>query len=90
MYDIDQDVYQAFPSSARNSERVPPYWTVSARVDKLFTFRSWQLDVFVDFLNAIHGVNPEFQVYNYDYTSSRYVHGLPFIPCPGFEAKFEF
>ena len=90
VYDVDQDLYQAFPSSARNSERVPPYWTVSARVDKLFTFRNWQLDLFVDFLNALHGVNPEFEVYNYDYTASTYVQGLPFIPSPGFEAKFEF
>ncbi len=90
VYDIDQDAYQAFAAGAYNSERLPDYWAVSARFDKLFTFRSWQLSVYVDLLNLIHGTNPEFQVYNYDYTESAYIKGLPFLPSPGFEAKFEF
>jgi hypothetical protein len=33
-------------------------------------------------------VNPEFTIYNYDYTESAYVRGLPFIPNIGIEAKF--
>jgi hypothetical protein len=60
------------------------------RLDKLFTFKTWQLDLYVDVLNAIHGVNPEFKVYNYDYTESQYVKGLPIIPGPGFEIKADF
>jgi TonB family protein len=90
VYDVDQDEYQGFRSGARNSERLPPYWAVSARFDKLFTFKAWQLDLYVDLLNVLHGENPEFEVYNYDYTEKRYITGIPFIPGPGFEAKFEF
>ncbi len=90
VYDVDQDSYQAFQTGAGNSERLPPYWAVSGRIDKLFTFKSWQLDIYVDLLNALHGVNPEFELYNYDYTEKSYIEGLPFIPSPGFEAKFQF
>lgn len=90
VYDVDQDYYEPFSTGAYNSERLPPYWAVSARIDKLFTFRTWQLDLYVDLLNVIHGENPEFELYNYDYTEKTYISGLPFIPGPGFEAKFEF
>ncbi len=89
IYDVDQDRYQGFPSGDRNSERLPPYAALSLRVDKLFTFRTWQLSVYCDLLNVARGVNPEFEVYNYDYTERTYVRGLPFLPSPGFEAKFE-
>lgn len=90
VYDIDQDGYQAFSSGAENSERLPAYWALSGRIDKLFTFRTWQLDIYVDLINFVHGVNPEFELYNYDYTEKTYIQGLPFIPSPGFEAKFQF
>lgn len=90
VYDVDQDVYQGFQTGATNSERLPAFFAVSARVDKLFTFKTWQLDVYVDLLNVVRGVNPEFELYNYDYTEKTYLRGLPFIPSPGFEAKFEF
>jgi hypothetical protein len=90
VYDVDQDSYTAFPTGAYNSERLPPFWAVSARIDKLFTFKSWQLLLYVDLINALHGDNPEFEQYNYDYTEKTYFKGLPFIPSPGFEAKVEF
>jgi TonB family protein len=90
VYDIDQDSYQAFATGAENSERLPPYWAVSGRIDKLFTFRHWQLSLYVDLLNVLHGTNPEFELYNYDYTEKTYIQGLPFIPSPGFEARFQF
>lgn len=90
VYDIDQDFYFGFESADRNSERLPPYITLDARASKLFTFKRWQLEVYLDLLNAVRGVNPEFEIYNYDYTESSYVRGLPFIPSPGFQAEFNF
>lgn len=90
VYDIDQDSYSGYSTAPYNSERLPPYWSVSGRFDKVFTFKAWTLDLFVDLINAVHGTNPEFEIYNYDYTESAYISSLPFIPSPGFEAKFEF
>ncbi len=90
VYDIDTDSYNAFSTGSRNSERLPPYWTVHLRAEKLFTFRAWQLLVYTDLLNVLRGTNPEFEVYNYDYTEHSYIRGLPFIPSLGVEARFEF
>ena len=45
VYDVDQDTYQPYSTGAYNSERLPPYWALSGRIDKLFTFRAWQLDL---------------------------------------------
>lgn len=90
VYDVDQDTYQAFQSGGYNGERLPPYWAISARIDKLFTFKSWQLLVYLDVINALRGKNPEFTQYNYDYTEKTFISGLPIIPSPGFEAKVEF
>lgn len=90
VYDVDLDSYTPFSTSAYNEERLPPYWTVSARLDKLITFKTWQLDLYLDILNVVHGINPEFVIYNYDYTESDYVRGLPIIPGPGFEIKADF
>ena len=90
IYDMDQDSYLGFATGPRNGERMPPYYAVDFRVDKLRTFKRWQLETYVDFLNVVHGINPEAVRYNYDYTESTFVKGLPFIPSPGFEARFFF
>jgi TonB family protein len=90
VYDVDQDFYYGYRSAAYNSERLPAYFATDLRFEKLFTFKSWQLSTYVDFLNVVRGMNPEFEVYNYDYTESAYVRGLPFIPNPGLEAVFHF
>jgi len=88
VYDVDQGFYYPYASAAYNSERLPDFFAVDARIDRLFTFKRWQLEVYLDLLNVARGVNPEFSLYNYDYTEETYIRGLPFIPSPGFEARF--
>ena len=87
MYDADSDFYQGFRVGGYNDERMPPFFQTSLRFDKLWTFKRWQLETYVDLLNAVRGVNPEFTVYNYDYSEFAYVRGLPFIPNVGVEVK---
>jgi TonB family protein len=88
VYDADGDFYNGFSTTGYNDDRLPPFFQTSLRVDKRWTFQRWQLDTYVDLLNAVRGVNPEFTLYNYDYSEKAYVRGLPFIPNVGFEAKF--
>lgn len=88
IYDSDADFYNGFRIGESNDERLPPFFQTSLRFDKLWTFRTWQLETYVDLLNAVRGINPEFLIYNYDYTESAYVRGLPFIPNIGIEARF--
>jgi TonB family protein len=88
IFDADSNVYNGLQVGGFNTQRLPPFFQTSLRVDRQWTFRKWQLTTYVDLLNAVRGVNPEFTVYNYDYTQSAYVRGLPFIPNIGIEAKF--
>jgi TonB family protein len=88
VYDVDVDQYSGVQVSTENGERVPPYFQTSLRFDYLFTFKRWQLETYVDFLNIIRGVNPEFPQYNYDYTELAFVRGIPFVPNIGIEARF--
>jgi len=88
VYDADSDFYNGFAVGPPNSERLPPFFQTSLRFDKLFTFKTWQFEAYVDLLNAVRGVNPEFTIYNYDYSEYAYVRGLPFIPNIGIEARF--
>ncbi len=88
VYDVDGDYYQPFRVGSQYAERLPGFFQTSLRIDRLWTFRKWQLSTYVDLLNAVKGVNPEFTTYNYDYSGSAYVRGLPFIPNIGVEARF--
>jgi len=88
IYDADGDFYNPIQIGQNNDERLPPYMQTSIRLDRRWTFRRWQLDGYLDLLNVVRGVNPEFVQYNQNYTESAYVRGLPFIPNLGLEARF--
>jgi TonB family protein len=88
--DLDQDFFLGYSIAEYNSERLPSFVSLDLRMDKTFTFKKWQLETYIDILNAIRGENPEFILNNYDYTESTYIRGLPFIPSLGFEADFSF
>ncbi len=90
VYDLDQDFYFPYAAGEYGSQRLAPFFAVDARVDRLFTFKRWQLEVYLDLLNVLRGENPEFELHNYDYTESIFIRGLPFIPSPGFQADFNF
>ncbi|MDP2313689.1 MAG: TonB family protein [Pseudomonadota bacterium] len=87
LYLMDEGSYLGFPGADTNSERLAPFYGVDLRVSRLFTFKHWQLELFADVLNVVHGENPEFQLYNYDYTESAVISGLPIVPSIGFQLE---
>ena len=87
VYDIDSDSYSAFQGGDVNSERMAPYLALDLRLEKTWLFKSAKLDTYVELLNVVKGENPEFIDYNYDYTESRSISGLPFIPSIGFNLE---
>lgn len=89
-YQIDTDRWTPIESDDRNGARNDPYWALDLRLSKSWAFKRGKVEAFVDVLNAVHGLNPEGLLYNYDYTESRVVEGLPLIPSPGFQAEFTF
>ncbi|MGB0641170.1 MAG: TonB-dependent receptor plug domain-containing protein, partial [Myxococcota bacterium] len=89
IYDVDQDAYTPYATGTPLSDRLPPFTSLDLRVDKVYTFKRWWLETYVDLLNVVRGENPETVQYNYDYTEEAYVRGLPFLPSVGFRAEFE-
>lgn len=87
VFDADQGSYNGFRVGDVNGQRLPDFFQTSFRVDKTFVFKSWELATYLDLLNTVRGVNPEFTLYNYDFSESAYVRGLPFIPNLGLEAR---
>jgi hypothetical protein len=87
VYDVDNDSYFPYQSSDVMGERLPPFMALDLRVDKRYTYKRWWLETYVDLLNVVRGENPEAANYNYDYTDSSYIRGLPFIPSVGLRAE---
>lgn len=88
IYDADTNSYNGFSVGSRNSERLPTFVQTSIRLDKTFTFKTWQLEAYVEVINALRGVNAEGTVYNYDFSEYAFIRGLPTIPNIGLEFRY--
>ncbi|MFK7926542.1 MAG: TonB family protein [Myxococcota bacterium] len=88
--DLDTGRYTGVLSSTENGDRLSPFSALDLRASKLWTFKSWQLEGYVDLLNVVKGKNPEGQNWAYDFSESTTVSGLPFIPSVGVQADVRF
>lgn len=87
VYDSDNDVYTRVPGRT-NSARTSPFHQLDVRVDKRWIRDRYTLNLYLDLQNAYNRMNEEDVQYNYDYTESQAVTGLPLIPGFGFRAEF--
>ncbi|SET78901.1 TonB-dependent receptor [Stigmatella erecta] len=71
-----------------NSERLPAFHQLDIRVDKTFIFERWNLNVYLDLTNAYNNPAKEGVLYNYNYTESAYLKGLPLLPVLGAKGSF--
>ncbi len=85
--DADSDRYVRV-YGARNSERSPMFHQLDVRIDRRFVFDTWILAIFLDVSNVYWADNAEGVRYNYDFTDSAVVPGLPILPTLGVSAKF--
>jgi TonB family protein len=68
--------------------RVPPFHQLDIRADKTWTFEDWKLTFYADVQNVYDYQSPEGISYNYNYTQSAYVRGLPILPSLGLRGEF--
>ena len=71
-----------------NGERAPFFSQLDLRVDKVWTYDGWTLDLYLDVLNATNHRSVEGTSFSYDYTQRASVQGLPLLPSLGLKASF--
>jgi hypothetical protein len=57
------------------------------RIEKTWTFTGWKLTTYLDMQNAYSRKNPEGRSYNFNYTQSDVIAGLPVLPIIGLRGE---
>jgi TonB family protein len=70
------------------SARLPAFNQLDLRVDKQWTFDRWRISVYLDVQNVTRATNAEAVRFNFDYTTSRPLAGLPLLPIAGVRGDF--
>ena len=86
-YLASDDVYLPI-FGGTNSARLPVFHQLDARIDKVWTFDSWNLDLYLDVVNAYNNRSTEATAYSYDYTQQGAFKGLPILPSLGLKGSF--
>ncbi|HSN91955.1 MAG TPA: TonB-dependent receptor [Anaeromyxobacteraceae bacterium] len=73
---------------AVNSERLPGFFQLDLRVDRIWTFPTWRLSLYLDVQNATNRGNAEGWTYDADYSRRRALTGLPVLPILGLEGEW--
>ena len=71
-----------------NSTRLPNFVQLDVRVDKVWVFDTWSLDLYLDVQNVTNSRAVEGITYNFNYSQAVYFEGLPIVPVLGIKAVF--
>jgi hypothetical protein len=86
-FDVNQGIYQRINGSVY-SQRLGSFNQLDVRFDKKWTFNRWSFSMYLDIQNIYNAANPEGVSYNYNFTQSKPVSGLPFLPVVGWRGEF--
>jgi TonB family protein len=81
-YDARDDRFEPL-FGAHNGIRIPAFYSLDARLEKTLTLAEHRTNIFLDVQNLTNRKNPEEIIYNYDYTSRKYITGLPTLAVVG-------
>jgi TonB family protein len=85
--DFDAGAHAPVQSFSFYSARLPAFHQLDMRIDKLWKFASWRLSAYLDVQNVYNRQNPEGLQYNYNYSQSTTVSGLPILPIIGIRGE---
>ncbi|MDP3278368.1 MAG: TonB-dependent receptor [Deltaproteobacteria bacterium] len=87
IYDANGFMYSQV-NGARATERNPYFHQLDLRVDKTWTFSWGSMAFFVELINSYNAQNQEGVQYNYNYTESQPLTGLPLFPNLGLRGEW--
>lgn len=70
------------------SARLPNFIQLDIRVDKVWVFNTFSLDLYLDIQNVTDARSVEGTTYSYNYSQAVYFVGLPIVPVLGLKAVF--
>ena len=85
--DYDAGTYAPINSGNLNSGRTGAFHQLDLRIDKTWTFSAWKLSAYLDVQNTYLHQNPEGVSYNYNYSQSSALTGIPFLPIIGLRGE---
>ena len=65
-----------------------PFHQLDIRIDKDWVFNYWILTTYLEVQNVYYHANPEMIRYNFDYTKTDVIAGLPILPTIGLRGSF--
>jgi TonB family protein len=71
-----------------NSDRLPMFQQLDLRVDKTWVFDTWKLAAYLSVINTTNHDNVEAINYNYDFTETETINGLPILPILGVKGEW--
>lgn len=81
-YNAKDDRYEPV-FGAQNSERLPLFYQLDLRAEKVFVVGRVEISVFADVQNVTNAANAEEVIYGYDFGGKDYVTGLPVLGVIG-------
>jgi TonB family protein len=87
-YDENAGSFLASPAYPPNGSRLPIFHQLDMRVDKIWQFKHWRLNAYLDVQNVYNRANVEGVSYNFNYTAQTYATGLPLLPDLGLRGEF--
>ncbi len=85
-YDENAGSQLSLPSYPAYNTRLPLFTQLDIRVDKTWQFKKWRLGAYLDVQNVYNRGNAEGVGYNYNFTQTSTVTGIPFLPNLGLRA----
>lgn len=87
IFDANANLYVPLPAMPW-SQRLPNFVQLDVRLDKRFTFDAFSLSLYLDVQNVTNAQNPEALLYNFNYTRSAFVMGIPILPTAGLRGEW--
>ena len=74
---------QTYSRGAINSARTADFHRLDVRLERTWRIKSGRIAAYLDVQNAYNRQSEEGRTYNYDYTKSKAIPGLPILPSIG-------
>ena len=88
VFDADGDQYSPIANPYKNTQRMPLFHQLDLRVDKEWVFDLWKLALYLEVQNVYYQKNAEGIQFNYDFSQTSWISGLPILPVFGVKGEF--